>query len=280
MADQVMTAASHAANVIPELWSARFVPTLKEKMIFAESVGHDYEGEIQALGDIVNINSWNQFDEADVILENEKASADSTTSSKSQLTINTRVAKDFILTKKAQAQSLEVQNTLSDLAAHSIMKKMQSLIIAAIVPSASAPDHQIAYDSGSTLALADILEAAELLNDSDVEEEGRVLATGSAQYMDLFNITGFTSRDYIPAGSPLTSGAISTPVMGFQHKWSSEAGAVSRFFHPLFLQMAVQQDPDVKEYDLGSEGKRATRVNMDVLFGYVQVSDVRVVEVS
>ena len=124
------------------------------------------------------------------------------------------------------------------------------------------------------------MESKELLDNSDVEEAGRQMILGAAQYNDLFNITGFTSRDYVPAGSPLQSGAIATPLLGFNVQWTSEVGNVAYLFHPLFLQMAVQQLPDVKVYDLGSEGKRAQRVNMDVLFGVKQCSDLRVVTIS
>lgn len=280
MADVVMKASAELDGVVPELWSAAFYPTLLEKMPWADSVARQYEGEIQALGDIVNINDFPQFDVAQDILEDERADADSVTANKQQLTINKQVVKDYILTKKALAQSLDAQTQLRDLALHSIMKRMQNIIIAEVVPNASAPDHSIAYDSGTTLALADILEAKELLDNADVEEEGRTMIVGAAQYNDLFNITGFTSRDFIPAGSPLTSGAITTPVCGFQFKWTSEVGNTSYFFHPLFLTMAVQQSPAVGVYDLGVDGKRATRVNMDVLFGVKQLSGLRVVTIS
>lgn len=280
MVDAVMKASAELDGTIPELWSAAFYPTLLEKMVFADSVSHQYEGEIQSLGDIVNINDFPQFDVAQDILEDERVDADSVTANKQQLTINKQVVKDYILTKKALRQSLDVQNQLRDLAMHSILKRMQQIIVADIVPSASSPDHAIAYDSGTTLALADILEAKELLDNADVEESGRTMIVGAAQYNDLFNITGFTSRDFIPAGSPLTTGAITTPVMGFNFKWTSEVGNTSYFFHPLFMTMAVQQAPDVKVYDLGVDGRRATRVNMDVLFGVKQLSNLRVVTIS
>jgi hypothetical protein len=280
MADQIMKTSAELDGITPELWSAAFYPTLLERLPFNGSVARDYEGEIAALGDIVNINDFPQFDVAQDILEDERADADSVTANKQQLVINKQVVKDYILTKKAMKQSLDAQNQLRDLAMHSIMKRMQQIIIAEILPSASAPDHSIAYGSGTTLALADILAAKELLDTQDVEEQGRVMIVGAAQQNDLFNITGFTSRDFIPAGSPLTSGAITTPLAGFEFKWTTEAGNVSTFFHPLFLQMAVQQSPDVKVYDLGVDGKRATRVNMDVLFGVKQCSNLRVVTVS
>lgn len=276
MTDQVMRASTELAGIVPEVWSAAWYPTLLERMPFNDSVSRDYEGEIRALGDIVNINDFPQFDLADEILEDEAASADSITPNTQQLVINKQLVKDYILTKKAKAQSIDAGNRLRDLALHSIMKKMQLIIVAEIVPSASAPDHTGAYASGTTLALADILDAKEALDTQDVEELGRTMIVGPAQYNDLFNITGFTSRDYIPAGSPLTEGAIKTPVLGFQFKWTSEVGNTAYFFHPVFLQMAVQQSPEVSVHDLGVDGKRATRVNMDVLFGVKQCSNLRV----
>lgn len=279
--DSVMTAATELAAAIPEMWSAAFYPTLKEKMVFAGSVAQDYTGEISALGDTVNITSFPQFDNAQEIGEAEAVEADSITAQNTQLIINKQLAKDFIITRKADIQSLPVMNALRDLALHSILKKMQQLIIAEIVPNASAPDHSIAFDSGTTLALADILEAKELLDDADVEEFGRSMILGSAQYNDLFNITGFTSKDFLPGNdSPLSAGAVTLPILGFNVRWTSEAGNVAYMFHPLFLQMAVQQAPTPSVHDLGSQGKRALRVNMEVLFGLKQMSGLRVVTVG
>lgn len=279
--DQVMKASAEMDAIVPELWSAAFYPTLLEKLPFNESISRDWEGEIQALGDIVNISTFPQFDLAEEIAEDQKADADSVTVTKQQLVINKQVVKDYILTKKALAQSLEAGNKLRDLAMHSIMKKMQKIIIAEIVPNASGPDHSIAYDSGTTLALADILEAKELLDNQDVPDDGsRQMILGAAQWNDIFNITGFTSRDFIPAGSPLTSGSLPTPILGFQPKLTTEAGNVSYLFHPLFMTMAVQQAPQVAVYDLGVDGKRAQRVNMDVLFGVKQLDGLRVVTIG
>lgn len=278
--DQVMTAATEMDALIPEIWSAAFYPTLKEKLPFIASVASDYEGEIAALGDTVNIMGFPQFSVAEEISENAAVDADAITVSKTQLVINKQVAKDYIITKKAMKQSMEAQAALRDLALHAILKKMQNVIIAEIVPSAAAPDHSIAFDSGTTLALADILEAKELLDDADVEDMGRVMVLGSAQYNDLFNVTGFVSKDFIAAGSPLNSGAVTLPVLGFDVRWTSEAGNVSYLFHPMFLQMAVQQAPSVEVVSLGADGKRATRVNMDVLFGVKQLSNLRVVTIG
>ncbi len=277
--DQIMKASAELDAIVPELWSAKFYPTLKERLPFISSVATDYEGEIQGLGDTVNIATVPQFDVAEEISEDQAVDADAVTISKTPLVINKQVAKDFIITKKGMIQSIDASNALRDLAIHSIMKKMQDVIVAEIVPSVT-PDHTISFLSGTTLALADILAAKELLDNADCEEMNRQLICGAAQLNDLFNISGFTSRDFIPAGSPLTSGQIQTPVLGFTVQWSSRLGNTAYLFHPIFLQMAVQQAPEVEVVSLGAEGKRAKRVNMDVLFGVKQVSDLRVVNIA
>jgi len=280
MSDATMRASTELAGMVPEVWSAKIYPTLLQMLPFNDSVSRDYEGEIQNLGDTVHINDFPQFDPAVEILEDERADADAISANTQDLVINKQVVKDFIITKKATLQSIDSMDKLRDLAIYSLMKRMQQIIIDATVPSAATPDHQIAYDSGTTLALADILEAKELLDSSDVEEIGRICILGAAQQNDLFNITGFTSRDYIPAGSPLTTGTFPTPVLGFQVKWTTVVGNTSRFFNSIYLTLAIQQNPDVRMYDLGVDGKRGTRVNTDILFGVKQLSDVRVVSVS
>ena len=281
MADQVMVGGTELEVLRPELWSAKFYPTLLEAMPFNSVVARDYEGEIQALGNIVNVSTFPQFDQAEDLQENEKSDAASVTATAIQLTVNHQLTRDFIVSNVAQVQTLEHANALRDLAYHAIFKKMQSLIIAAIVPSASAPDHAIAFDSGTTLALADILEAKELLDDADVPDDGsRQMVLGSAQWNDIFNITGFTSRDFVPVGSPLASGSLGAQVLGFNPKLTSEAGAVAYLFHPAFMQMAVQKSLDTKVYDQGVEGKRSMRVNSTLLFGKVQASNLRVVTIG
>lgn len=275
-----MTAETELADLIPEMWSSAFYPTLLAALPFNDSVSRQYEGDILQLGDTVNITDFPEFGEAQEINEAEAVDADSVVANGQQLVINKQVAKDFQVTKKAERQSIEAMNALRDLALYSILKKMQTIIIAEIVPSASAPDHAIAYDSGSTLALADILEAKELLDAANVEQAGRVMINGAAQHNDLFNISGFTSRDYIPSGSPLTAGAIATPVMGFIPKLTSVVSSTSYLFHPSFLQLAVQQAPEVGVFNRGGEGIRSMRVNMDVLFGVKQMSNLRVVTIG
>ena len=268
-----------SAAIVPEVWSGRFYQVLRAALPFITSVDSSYEGEIRSLGNIINISTIADFDQANTLAEGAAGDTEVPTMSKQQLTINKRIYKDFAVTDESQLQSLPYMDSLREKAVYSIMKKMQQLIIDTISPSTSSPDHTIAYDSGTTLALADILEVKELLDTQNVPVDMRNGVMGAAQWNDVFNITGFMSRDFIPAGSPLTTGDL-TPICGFTPKLTTALGNTSYWFHPSFLTIAVQKQLGVKVFDLGVEGVRAFRVNTDLLMGLKQLSSSRVVSLA
>lgn len=280
MPNQLHSTATEVAALVPELWSAKAVPTLMEKMVLADSVARDYEGEINALGNKVNIHTFPQFDVAVDLAETGTSDAESVTATEYELVINHQLVKDYIITYMAEVQAMEFAQKLGDLAIFSIMKKMQQLLFTDTVASSSSPDHQIAYASGSTLALADILGAKELLDTQNVEDQGRKMVLGAAQLNDLFNITGFVSRDYIAGANAMASGGVSSSLLGFDVKWTTEASAVSYFFHPIYMQLAIQRAPKVEVHSLGADGQRGTRFNFTMLFGNKQVDNKRVVEIA
>lgn len=277
--DQVMTAGANLSAIVPELWSANYYEVLLAELVFSSIVSRDYEGEIRDIGDRVNVSSFPEFDEGEELAEDERADASAITVSGQQLVIDSRIVKDFIVTKKAILQSLPHMDKLKQLAIYSIMKKMERIIIEAIVPSAAAPDHAIAYDSGTTLALADLLEAKELLDDANVPASERHMVLGSAQLNDLFNITGFMSSDFAMSGGLMT-GQPPSALLGFSPHYTTLVGSVAYLFHRSFMTVASQQGMEVKEYDLGVDGKRATRVNLDTLFGKKQLDNKRVVTIG
>jgi len=280
MPDQLHKASTELSVLVPEIWSKKYYDSLLENLPFRAIIDDSYEGEIQNLGDTVKVSSFPEFDEGDVIAEDERADAESITVTQQSLVINSRIVKDFIVTNRALLQSLPVMDKLRDLAIFSINKKIQSLIIAAIVPSAAAPDHSIAYDSGTTLALADILEIKELLDAQDVPMAERHMVLGSAQLNDIFAITNFTSSDFITSGSPVVSGELPPALAGFKPHFASGVGNVVYAFQKSFMTIAAQKGITVKEYDLGVDGKRAARFNVDTLLGLKQLDNKRVATLS
>jgi hypothetical protein len=54
----------------------------------------------------------------------------------------------------------------------------------------------------------------------------------------------------------------------------------SYWFHPEFMTMAVQDQLNIEMFNLGADGVRGTRVNVDLLFGVKQLGNTRVVSIS
>lgn len=280
MADAIMTAATQLSVLVPEIWSQRYYDVLLAELPFNSIISRDWEGEIQSLGDTVRISTLPEFDEAIELAEDARADASALVATQQSLVINRRVVKDFIVTNMALLQSIPFMEKMRELAVYSINKKIQSTIISLIAPSTSAPDHTIAFDSGTTLALADILEVKELLDAQDVPMSSRYIVMGAAQLNDVYNITGFTSSDFITSGAPIQTGQLPPALVGFAPKFTSVLGNVVYLFHSSFMTMAAQQELNIAEYDLGVDGKRARRINCDVLWGVKQLDNTRVVQIG
>jgi len=280
MADQIERASTELSVLVPELWSAKYYDELLSALPMADTIAKDYQGEIQNLGDTVNVSKFPEFGEAIELAEDQKNDASAITVQQIQLIINKRIAQDFIITNLAMMQALPAMEKLQELAIYSIMKKIQSLIVSLVVPSAASPDHTLAYTTGTTLALADILAAKELLDAQDVPMSNRHMCLGAAQLNDLFNVTGLVSTDFGVSNAPLLNGGLPSQILGFMPHFSSLFGNTSYFYHSSFFQMAAQGGMNVSVYDLGVDGKRAQRVNCDTLLGLKQFDNLRVVTIA
>ena len=280
MSDALHRASTELSVLVPEIWSSNYYNALLAELPMADTLSRDYQGEIANLGDTVNVSQFPEFGDAVELAEDQRNDAASITVSQIQLIINKRVAQDFIITNQAMLQSLPAMQKLQELAIYSIMKKIQSLIVALIVPSASGPDHTIAYDSGTTLALADLLECKELLDNADVPLSNRHICFGAAQMNDLFNIAAFMGNEWGVSNAPLQNGNMPSSLLGFMPHFSSLFGNTTYLYHSSFFQTAAQQGMNVSQFDLGVDGKRAVRVNCDSLIALKQFANDRVVTLS
>jgi hypothetical protein len=280
MANQVMTTGAQASAIIPAIWSKRSYDVLLTQLPWESCISKDYEGEIAALGNTVKIHTVPEFSAATEDVEGTANDADAVTVTNQDLVINKRIVKDFILTSNVLLQSLPLMDKLRELAIFAIMKKIQANLIVATVPSAAAPDHQIAYTTALTLALVDILAAKELMDLQEVPFMSRYMVMGAAALNDIFNFVGFVSSDYITSGAPLQTGELPPALLGFTPKFANAAGASTYLFHSSYMTMATQHGMSVKEYDLGVQGTRGTRVNVDLVYGQKQLDAKRVVQIS
>lgn len=278
--NQIMTSDNQLSAIVPELWSQQWYDVLLAGLPFNALISKDWEGEIASLGDTVKIPTVPEFSEATELPEADTNDADGVTVTTQDLVINKRIVKDFIVTNKALLQSIPFVEKLKALAQYSIMKKIQKLIIAATVPSAADPDHTLTAVTPGTYALADILAQKELLDNQNVPMSDRHMVLGSGPLNDIFNITGFTSSDFLASGSPLSTGELPAQLVGFMPHFTTEVANTVYSFHSSYFTMAAQQGMQVKEYDLGQTGFRGNRVNCDTLIGMKQLDNKRVTTVS
>ncbi len=279
MANQIILATGDAAAIVPEIWSGLFTSNLNDAIVLNSLISRDYENEIKNLGDIVKIPSI-----GDVVAQNlpEGAAGQSQgiSASTQDLTINKRSYVDFEITDQAQLQAVSFTEKIRTLAFAAIMRLMQDDLFSDVVPSTSAPDHTIDFDSGTTLADADLLEILDLAEDANWPAEGRHLVVGPRQKNDVLAITKFVDKDTNLGSSPTASGQITEPIYGDAFAWTTAAGAQAFKFHESFMQMAVQKELQVKLFDKGVTGERSDRLNIDILWGNRQVHNDRVIVLS
>jgi hypothetical protein len=280
MANQIMDTAGNLTVIVPQIWSSNWYAALLADLPFNSVVSRDWEGEIRNLGDTVKISQFPEFSDATELAETAANDADAITVTQQSLVINKRIVKDFIVTDKASLQSLPAMDQLQNMAIFSILKKIQSIIIAETLPSTSAPDHTIGYTSGIVLDLAKLVAAKKLLDAQNVPAENRHAVLGTNQMNDLLSIVNFSSSDYVSGANVVSSGAISSPLVGFTPHMTTEVGDVCYLFHRSYYTMAAQKAIDVKVFDLGVQGVRAARVNIDTLAGFKMLDNKRVVSIS
>lgn len=277
MANAYMRTSNEVSAIVPEQWSQNYYDVLLAELPFEALISKDWEGELSNLGDTVKINTIPEMDEGTELPEADAADAEAVTVTSQNLVINKRVVKDFIVTNKASLQAIPFVEKLKSLAIYSIQKKIQSLIISLTVPSAAAPDHTLTAAVPGTYGLADILAQKQLLDDQSVPQNDRHMVLGSGPLNDIFNITGFTSSDFVASGSPLASGQLPAQLVGTMPHFTTVVGDTVYTFHSSYFTMAAQQGMATSEYDLGLEGRRAKRVNCDTLIGMKQLDNLRVV---
>lgn len=267
------------ANLIPEIWSSQMYAQLRNQMIFGKIFERKYEGAIANMGDIVRVNQVAA--PTGEILTDDTAAFTPETLTINQLTVtaNKRASAAVEITDLAKLQSMEFQMELQDALVYAISKQLESAIIAALVPSAAAPDHQIAPASASAFAPVDLGSARTLLSIQNVPVDNRYAILDPQYYGDLFNSTAMVSTDYV-SGKNGEEGVIQK-YMGFKILEHSLLTAdVAHVVHPSALQLVMQQDVRVKISDLHANKYYGYLVSADFVFGLSLWDNKRIVKIT
>lgn len=138
---------------------------------------------------------------------------------------------------------------------------------------------------GTGLTKAKLIEARELLDDEDVEDEDRTYTCTPRQISDLLNTTEATSSDFNTVKA-LVDGQLNT-WLGFKFtKISSKRlqvdGASARLtyaYHQAAIQLGVQKEPTVR-IDERPDKMYAWQVFLSISIGATRLEEERIVEIA
>ena len=267
------------ANLIPEMWSPMMFAELRNNLMMAEFFEKSYEGVISQMGDIVRVNQV-VAPNGEILTDDTQAfNSESLTINQKSLTVNKRASAAIEISDLARLQSqsfeVEVQNAL----VYAVTKKIEQDIIDALIPSASAPDHQIAPASASDLAAADIAGARKLLRVAKVPTVGMGAFLDPAYYADILTKTQLVSKDF-QSGSPTENGNMGN-LFGFKVGEHDLLSADVGFFaHPSALQVVMQQGLRIKVSDLHANKKYGYVISADIVYGISLFDNTRIVKIS
>lgn len=265
--------------LIPEIWSAKMYSELRNDIMFANIFSREYEGEIKNFGDTVNVQQI--VAPTGEIITDDKQQFESQTMSVNRIAItaNKRASAAFEFTDLAQLQSMAFQADAQEALLYAIRLKLESDIIASLVPSASSPDHQIAPASASDLAAADLGSIRTLLSTAKVPVSNRKLLLAPSYYGDLLSKTQVTSADFVN-GNSAQQGVVSQ-FMGFEIMEHNLLGSdIGYAVHPSAMLLVMQQDIRIKISDLHSQNKYGYLLSADMVYGFTLADNKRLVKIS
>jgi hypothetical protein len=269
------------ANLIPEIWSPLMYNELRSKLILADIFNRDYEGSLTQMGDIVRVNQINAPTGEILTSDKDTFSTEAMTVTQDTITVNKRASASFEFTSLAQLQSQAFERDAQEALVYAIRKQLEDTIIAALVPSTSSPDHDIAPASASDLAAADVAGMRTLLSTAKVPIQDRYLVLAPSYYGDIIQKTTVASRDFIPAGAPSSTGLISEPLFGFTVAEHDGLSAdVGYAVHKSALSLVMQQGIRIKISDQHPNQRYGYILSADMVFGLSLFDNKRIVKIS
>lgn len=181
-------------NFIPEIWSNQLLVNLYKNLVYAQDgvVNRDYEGEIQAAGDTVRINSIGRVTVSDYSKNTDMGSPQTLTDAQSVLTISQQKSFNFQIddVDKAQ-QNPKVMSQAMVEAAYALRNTADQFMAAQYVdinaanyvggstntnpleinPTTDASP--VANIVGQSLAYEALVDASVTLDENDIPEDGR-----------------------------------------------------------------------------------------------------------
>lgn len=273
-----MLTTAEYSPIIKQEWSNDFYDELRPMLGVASLIQNKYEGSIKSWGDRVKVQTISTPGRAQILTsDNEAYSTQVPTVTNQDLIVNKSAVYPVDITDWADYQANpKHQEEIRKIIAHEIARAMDEQIIDTISAHAT---------SGGNAAMTKALfaQASRVLGVNNVPNDGTRIALIDEYYLEnLIQVNEIISRDYSPTSSAFLSGKLKDPIYGFKIFVSNLLPQkTAYFFHPSFMQIAVQKGAEYKEIDLeASTNVPSYRVRAKNLFGLKQFDANRVYKVD
>jgi hypothetical protein len=267
---------------IQKFWAPIFVPELKETAILPNLINTEYSSNLQAYGDTVYVS---MVEAADGSRQQIDSSGNHVAIATEKLkTQRVGIVADQIFSASFELDSLiDIQSQLGNPSGQSAIRnallkgvelQINSYLYSLVAPSASNPDHQL---SGVTdFNFTQLQNVRKLASSAKWPKDKPWYLLLDPQYMnDFMNDTKNTSADFVN-DLPLIGGQRPFSRSGFQilednsdalRTMGTSSDDHGLAFHPDFLYMVAQSQPQFKLSDLHSNKQRGYILTVDLLGG-------------
>jgi len=258
------------SNQVIKRWAPMFTKELRQSNILVDLLDKSYQGDIQNQGDTVYVSQINAPTGELLTVGTDADSFSSEQLSMSRVTIqaNKRAVAAFefedlaILQSQLDSQDSEIRESLL----YAVSSQINTYLYSLMVPSASAPDHQIVSTDMNSATVSAARTLAATAKWPNNQPWYGVL--DPSYYSDVLNDTTLASSDFGGQDRPVIGGQVSLPRYGFQlvedNSLSTDTGY---FFYKDCMHLVMQTMPTFKISDLHAQKKFGYLISVDVIFG-------------
>jgi len=255
---------------IEKYWAPMFTKELRQSNLLASLLDKDYSGSIQKGGDRVRVSQINapSGELLTVGTDADTFTTEKLSTSYVDVTANKRAvaALEFEDLVDLQSQIGSEESEIRQSLLYAINKQINTYLYSLMVPSASAPDHQIVVTDMNSAAVSGARKLAATAKWPT--SMPWYFVVDPSYYSDILDDTTLSSSDFGGQDRPMIAGQVALPRYGFQiFEDNSLSTDVGYAFYKDCVHLVMQQMPRFKISDLHSEGKFGYKISADIIFG-------------
>lgn len=266
-----------AANLIVQSWAPKMYDSLKNQLMLIDVFRSEYEGEIKARGDKVQVNAMNLAEAETLENDNTKFKSGKIGLTKYDLTVNKQTVHAVDITNLADLQSLSYMEKLKTEMAYQIFLKMEKQAYAYLKTKIPAGNKLTVGTPG--VYKKDDMKAQRKAMGKKLIGPNRYNLLSVDYYSDIIADSVISSSDFVQ-GQSLTSQKIPS-VLGFktaEHNILDDLSGL--FFDPSGFHTVVQRGINIEVVSKKANNELAFMVVADIVWDMKEFDTSRLFQIT